>query len=179
MWKGRLPLSMMMLSTVERQRSKPKEPPIIAGRVPPHDLDAEAAVLSAVMLKRDALDQVAEILKPEHFYSEANGRVFEAAVAQSAHPVPAGPLALRLCGHFPGQRLGIIGDVPAPAMRQWLRWCRTPGYLLDAEQQLVQTRRALLSSHVSLYAALGGGSIDFASIPATDTPNVSSGERTP
>ena len=51
--------------------------------------------------------------------------------------------------------------------------------LLDAEQQLVQTRRALLSSHVSLYAALGGGSIDFASIPATDTPNVSSGERTP
>lgn len=45
------------------------------------------------------------------------------------------PLALRLCGHFPGQRLGIIGDVPAPAMRQWLRWCRTPGYLLDAEQR--------------------------------------------
>jgi multidrug efflux system outer membrane protein len=51
--------------------------------------------------------------------------------------------------------------------------------LLEAEQQLVQTRRALLSSHVSLYAALGGGSIDFASIPATDTPNVPSGERTP
>jgi multidrug efflux system outer membrane protein len=30
--------------------------------------------------------------------------------------------------------------------------------LLSAEQQLVQTRRALLSSRVSLYAALGGGS---------------------
>lgn len=29
--------------------------------------------------------------------------------------------------------------------------------LLDAEQQLVQTRRALLSSSVNLYAALGGG----------------------
>lgn len=34
--------------------------------------------------------------------------------------------------------------------------------LLSAEQQLVQTRRALLSSRVSLYAALGGGSASIA-----------------
>ena len=40
--------------------------------------------------------------------------------------------------------------------------------LLDAEQQLVQTRRSLLSSHVNLYAALGGGSTDFDSILASD-----------
>jgi len=33
--------------------------------------------------------------------------------------------------------------------------------LLVAEQQLVQTRRTLLSSHLSLYAALGGGSQNF------------------
>ncbi len=33
--------------------------------------------------------------------------------------------------------------------------------LLVAEQQLVQTRRALLSSRVSLYAALGGGTQEF------------------
>jgi replicative DNA helicase len=51
----------------------------VAGRVPPHDLDAEAAVLSAVLLDRDALDRVLEILKPEHFYSEANARIFQAA----------------------------------------------------------------------------------------------------
>lgn len=37
--------------------------------------------------------------------------------------------------------------------------------LLAAEQQLVQTRRALLSSRVSLYAALGGGSQAF-SVPS-------------
>ena len=50
-----------------------------AGRVPPHDLDAEAAVISAILLSREALDRVLEILKPEHFYSDANGRVYEAA----------------------------------------------------------------------------------------------------
>ncbi|APR86089.1 Replicative DNA helicase [Minicystis rosea] len=54
------------------------EPAIIAGRVPPHDLDAEAAVLSAILLSREALDRVLEVLKPEHFYSDANGRIFEA-----------------------------------------------------------------------------------------------------
>ncbi|MCC6557493.1 MAG: replicative DNA helicase [Polyangiaceae bacterium] len=55
------------------------EPAAVAGRVPPHDLDAEAAVLSAILLSRDALDRVLEILKPEHFYSDANGRIYEAS----------------------------------------------------------------------------------------------------
>lgn len=43
--------------------------------------------------------------------------------------------------------------------------------LLAAEQQLVQTRRALLSSQVSLYAALGGGAMDFVSTAAGTPPN--------
>lgn len=53
--------------------------PESAGRVPPHNLDAEGAVLSAILLSREALDRVLEILKPEHFYSDANGRIYEAA----------------------------------------------------------------------------------------------------
>jgi replicative DNA helicase len=53
-------------------------PSSIAGRVPPHDLDAEAVVLSAMLLERDAVDRVLGLLKREHFYSDANGRVFEA-----------------------------------------------------------------------------------------------------
>ena len=62
-------------------RVKPVEtPPVIEGRVPPHDLDAEAAVLSAVMLDPSALDKILEFLKPDHFYSEAHRRIFEACV---------------------------------------------------------------------------------------------------
>jgi replicative DNA helicase len=64
------------------------EPPIVAGRVPPHDLDAEAAVLSAVLLSRAALDRVIDVLKPEHFYSDANGRIYEAAVALALAGTP-------------------------------------------------------------------------------------------
>lgn len=57
-----------------------QNPPQIDGRVPPHDLDAEAAVLSAVMLDPSALDRVLEFLKADHFYSEAHRRIFEAAL---------------------------------------------------------------------------------------------------
>jgi replicative DNA helicase len=77
-------------TTFRRSQDRPpREPPVIAGRVPPHDLDAEAAVLSAILLKNDALDQVAELLKPEHFYSEANGKIFEACVelARASAPI--------------------------------------------------------------------------------------------
>jgi replicative DNA helicase len=64
------------------------EPPIVAGRVPPHDLDAEAAVLSAILLNREALDRVLEILKPEHFYSDANGKIFSASMALALSGTP-------------------------------------------------------------------------------------------
>lgn len=52
-----------------------------AARVPPHNLDAEAAVLSAVMLDptKDALDRARAILgSGEHFYADMNRHVWEA-----------------------------------------------------------------------------------------------------
>ncbi|AUX46716.1 DNA helicase [Sorangium cellulosum] len=79
-----------MMRMMERRGQRPQriEPPIVAGRVPPHDLDAEAAVLSAILLHRDALDRVLEILKAEHFYSEANSRIYEATQELAASGTP-------------------------------------------------------------------------------------------
>jgi replicative DNA helicase len=45
-------------------------------------------VLSAILLERDALDKVLELLQPEHFYSEANRRVYEVAVELSSQGTP-------------------------------------------------------------------------------------------
>ena len=71
---------MAMLLGESRRRSEPREIPLhpVEGQIPPHDLDAEAAVLSSALLSPDAFDQVHELLEPEHFYSEANRRVYEA-----------------------------------------------------------------------------------------------------
>ena len=79
----------MQLTRQARARSfEAPPPPPVAGRIPPHDLDAEAAVLSAILLERDALDKVLELLRPDHFYSEANRRIYEVAVELSSQGTP-------------------------------------------------------------------------------------------
>lgn len=59
------------------------------GRVPPHDLFAEAAVLSALLLGPGLVEEVVTKLRAEDFYVEANRRIFEAIaeLAAANHPV--------------------------------------------------------------------------------------------
>ncbi len=47
-------------------------------RVPPHSLEAEEAVLGAVMLDKNALPKVMEILDEAHFYSPVNQKIYRA-----------------------------------------------------------------------------------------------------
>lgn len=52
------------------------------------------------------------------------------------------PVATRLCGYFPGKRLGMIGDLPAGVIRQWRRWCLHPRYGMGAEGAAAERRYA-------------------------------------
>ena len=78
------------------------------GQTPPHDCDAEGAVLSACMLESSALDTALEILKPEMMYSEANRRIFEACRETSiaGQPVDVVTVAAWLRDR---ERLGQVG----------------------------------------------------------------------
>lgn len=51
------------------------------GRVPPHDLDSEALVVASVFIEPAVFEEVALVLRGEHFYSDSNRRVWEAIVA--------------------------------------------------------------------------------------------------
>ena len=53
--------------------------------VPPHDLDAEAAVLSAAIHDPAALDRVRAVLEPEHFYADANKLIYRALLSLAAN----------------------------------------------------------------------------------------------
>lgn len=62
-----------------RRVAKPMNPqPMIEGKMPPQAVELEEAVLGALMLERDALTNVIEILKPESFYKDAHTRIFTA-----------------------------------------------------------------------------------------------------
>lgn len=49
---------------------------LLEERVPPQAIDAEMAVLGSMMLDKDAVNDVMEILKPEHFYKSAHEKIF-------------------------------------------------------------------------------------------------------
>ncbi|MFO0571538.1 MAG: replicative DNA helicase [Polyangiaceae bacterium] len=74
----------------DRQRNRDLAAELVpaGGRVPPHDLDAEAAVLSAVLLTAEAFDRVQEVLVPEHFYADAHRRIFEGVLELHAQSKP-------------------------------------------------------------------------------------------
>ncbi|MFW5643036.1 MAG: replicative DNA helicase [Alkalispirochaeta sp.] len=50
------------------------------GRVPPHNIEAEVATLGAVLLDPPALTRVVDYVRPEDFYRQANGRIFDAVL---------------------------------------------------------------------------------------------------
>ena len=58
------------------------------GKVPPQAIDLEEAVLGAIMLERDAVITVMDLLKPESFYKEAHQKIFQAVSSLSTRLEP-------------------------------------------------------------------------------------------
>ena len=45
------------------------------GKIPPQALDLEEAVLGAIMLEKDAIIAVMDIIRPESFYKDAHQKI--------------------------------------------------------------------------------------------------------
>lgn len=50
----------------------------MSGRIPPHSIEAERAVLGAILLNKDAFDAVSSTVKAEDFYSDNHRVIYEA-----------------------------------------------------------------------------------------------------
>jgi replicative DNA helicase len=74
-------------------------PPESAGSVPPHNEEAEASVLGAILLTEQALDGVLlEVgLKPDHFYRPRHQLVFRAMIRLKEKAEPEAVDALTVC----------------------------------------------------------------------------------
>lgn len=47
--------------------------------LPPHNIDAEQAVIGALLFDNETYHRVSDYLRPEHFYDPVHGRIYEAA----------------------------------------------------------------------------------------------------
>ncbi len=141
------------------------------GAVPPHDLDAEAAVLSACMLavpsaaglgSSTAYSEISHELKAVMFFSEAHLRIFEAIeqLAAEGHPVDPVTVGVRLKDR---QRLHQVGGMPyihgildaAPVIRNVGAYARKIRETYQLRQFMLRCSRAAI-----------GGYADVGSIPS-------------
>ncbi|MFJ3667973.1 replicative DNA helicase [Streptomyces sp. NPDC090106] len=63
-------------------------------RVPPQDLDAEQSVLGGMLLSKDAIADVVEVLKGHDFYKPAHETIFQAILDVYAKGDPADPITI-------------------------------------------------------------------------------------
>lgn len=63
-------------------------------KVPPQSLEAEQSVLGAVLLDKDAIVKVVELLHPEHFYRPQHALIFSAIVKLYEKRLPADLITL-------------------------------------------------------------------------------------
>ncbi|MEU9428561.1 replicative DNA helicase [Streptomyces sp. NPDC048342] len=63
-------------------------------RLPPQDLDAEQAVLGGMLLSKDAIGEVVELMKGQDFYKPAHETIFHAIVHLYGEGEPADPITV-------------------------------------------------------------------------------------
>jgi len=63
-------------------------------RIPPQNIDSERAVLGSIMLRKDAMHEVEDVLIPDSFYSEKHKMIFQAMLDLSLKNEPIDVLSL-------------------------------------------------------------------------------------
>ena len=84
-----------------------------AGRVPPHNVEAESSLLGALLLSPDAIAAVAEMgLGPEDFYKPAHQFIYDAVrtLISAGEPADAVTVADEL------RRAGVLEDIGGPGL---------------------------------------------------------------
>jgi replicative DNA helicase len=93
------------------QHSQPADiTDLLAKYVPPHDIEAEQAVLGAMLIDPTTVDRVADMLGQGDFYREAHQVLFDTIIAISARNEPIDPITVSSELRRRGQEEAIGGQ---------------------------------------------------------------------
>ncbi len=65
------------------------------GRTLPHNIEAEQALLGALLVNNDVFDRIASLINDSHFYDPVHARIFEIAAARIQKNALASPVTLK------------------------------------------------------------------------------------
>jgi replicative DNA helicase len=95
-----------------------------AGTVPPHNLEAEASLIGAILIDQEAIIKVADIVSADDFYADRNGLIYSAIMDlyEARQPIDLLTLSNKLENAGELERLGgtsylteLINSVPTAA----------------------------------------------------------------
>src|SRR3990172_721189 len=62
---------------------------MVQAKIPPHNLDAERSLLGSLLIDKNAVVRVADLVKPTHFYRDAHATVYDAILSLYGKGEPA------------------------------------------------------------------------------------------
>jgi replicative DNA helicase len=78
----------MAAKTTSKFSNKSEGIPMDLGKMPPQALELEEAVLGAIMLEKDAVIAILDILTPDSFYKDAHQKIYRAIIDLSTNEKP-------------------------------------------------------------------------------------------
>jgi replicative DNA helicase len=110
-----------------------------AGRVPPHNLQAEESLLGAMLLSKDAIAAAVETVGVDDFYKPAHGHIFEAITSLYGAGEPSDPITVAEELRRAGLLEGIGGQVALVGLQ-----ANTPATTSAARYAKIVEEHALL-----------------------------------
>lgn len=135
----------------------------MADRIPPQSLESERALLGALLLKPDALHDIADLVHPDSFYAEKHKLIFETMreLSERGEPIDLVSLTERLTGKGVLERAGgraYIAELAttAPAPGNYSHYAELVGRkhlmrsLIDASYEITEAAFDEARDHVEV-----------------------------
>src|SRR3954467_2102495 len=120
-------------------------------RLPPQSLEAEQSVLGAILIDRDVVVEVAEFLRPEDFYRQANGTIYRAILDLFERREPVDIVTV-------AEALERTGDLEAVGGRSYLSTLsnQTPTAVHAVPYARIVERKAVLRNLIGAAGKIAG-----------------------
>jgi len=90
-----------------------KNPEFETNRIPPQNIEAEQSVLGSLMIDKNAIIKIADLISPDDFYKSIHGRIYKAMLYLYEHREPIDLLSL-------SNRLKEVGDLESVGGHSYL-----------------------------------------------------------
>ncbi|MEV6096529.1 replicative DNA helicase [Nocardia sp. NPDC051981] len=135
------------------------------GRQPPHDMAAEQSVLGGMLLSKDAIADVVEVIRPGDFYRPAHAAVYDAILDLYGRGEPADPVTVAATLDRRGELKRIGGAPYLVTLTQTVPTAANAGYYAEIVAEKAILRRLVeAGTRIVQYGYAGADGQDVAEV---------------